>query len=148
MPFRLSAKVKQSEANVLDAIQDYLSLRGWTHIRTFPGRWAPWGECLAAKRGGYLPRPRTLHEDSLPDILAVKAFRGAQGTAMGFVLWCEVKRPGERPDDAQQRCHERLRAAGFLVIWADGMTDGEGKAPFLPQYVSIFEPEKREARQG
>lgn len=126
------------EAPIQDAVQHYLSLCGWTHLRTFPGRWVPWGETLASRHGGFMPRPRTLHESHLPDILAVKADAATGVPGGARVLWVEVKKPGERPDADQTRMHERLRRAGFVVIWCDGMAAGEGVEPFLRSYQKVF----------
>jgi hypothetical protein len=127
------------EAAILEGVQTFLSLTGWTHLRTFPGLWCPYGEYLAALRGGaFRARPRTLHERFLPDLIAVKADPSSGIAAAGRVLWIEVKKPGERPEREQERMHERLRRAGFIVVWCDGVQAGEGSEPFIPTYDKIF----------
>lgn len=34
-------------------------------------------------------------------------------------FFIELKRPGQRPSEAQRREHTRMRAAGMIVRWAD-----------------------------
>ena len=43
----------------------------------------------------------------------------------GIVKFIEFKRAGEKPTDAQQREHERLRNMGYEVHVVDNVEDGE-----------------------
>lgn len=143
-------KLENKEAAVLDSVQHYLALNGWTHLRIFPGLWVPWNEVLASKHAGFMPKPRRLHENDLPDLLAVKAASSGSSPSpqpgaivvapagLGWILWIEIKRPGERPTEAQERKHDELRRAGFVVIWADGLAEGEGEEPFMRSYRKFF----------
>ena len=78
------------------------------------------------------PRERDVESYFVRQVEAAGAFtrkcrwlcrRGAPDRyAFGFIngdAWCEIKRPGEKPDAHQQRELNRMRAAGLRVYVLD-----------------------------
>jgi hypothetical protein len=60
--------------------------------------------------GGEVRKVRWIGRAGAPDRLALLP---------GAAWWVELKRPGEKPTDAQLREHSRLIAAGSRVVWLD-----------------------------
>ncbi len=50
-----------------------------------------------------------------PDLLVI--------TRTGWVVWIEVKKPGEKPTAVQLEMHEKLQARGQTVVVACGLED-------------------------
>ena len=138
--YKLKAeKPKTREADVLEDVKQFLALKGWECLRTFPGRWIPYGEFWAAQKAkGFQPKPRTLHPTGIPDMLAVRPYEVKNQRAIAQFLWIELKRPGEKPDEHQRLSHNRLRQRGFRVVWCDGLTHGDGiEQPFVATYEEL-----------
>ena len=56
-----------------------------------------------------------------PDRLILARRRDRQDHLEGLILFVELKKPGEKPRIAQEREHNRLRAAGATVYVVDSM---------------------------
>lgn len=142
-------KPTSKEADVSTAVQQFLALKGWETLRTFPGRWIGYGEFWASKKNpSFTPKPRTLHPTGIPDLLAVRPMSPAVSpeqcdalldwSGLCQFLWIELKRPGEAPTEDQRLAHDRLRRQGYTVVWCDGFAAGDGiEQPFLRTYEDL-----------
>lgn len=71
-------------------------------------------KALVCEHGGEVRKVEWSARRGAPDLLVLLP---------GRHFFVEVKAPGEKPRPEQLREHERLRAAGFVVIVEDGADD-------------------------
>jgi len=87
------------------AVVDYLELDGWRAFRT---------ELTVQREYG-----RVVGERGQPDYLFLRYGEGFTAE----VLWIEFKRPGERPNIAQQMWHKAEKERGAEVLVVDDIQD-------------------------
>lgn len=103
------------EKHVQQTVTQFLEWDGWRAIRTDP----------VSDRS----RGKGFGEVSMPDALFIRYWAGEGGDdpnlamecerATASVLWCEFKRPGQKPRKDQLAWHEAERARGALVRVVD-----------------------------
>jgi len=64
--------------------------------------------------GWIVVRPTVTNLSGFPDLMALRK---------SFVVFIEVKRPGQKPTELQMYRHGQLRSNGFEVIVASSTTD-------------------------
>jgi hypothetical protein len=118
------------EADVRDAVRDYLRARGWTiwYFYQGPGRYDHGGKG-GVRGAGAMP--------GIPDMCAFKAGKAlsgncqAGGQVTSWLIWIELKRPigGRQSDDQieRQRECERGGQVYLLVRSVDDVTEWERK---------------------
>lgn len=97
----------ETEHAIQAAIQEYLLYRGFWVWRQNSGM-------ARIKGAGGKDRMIKLGAVGMPDLMAVK-----KGKLYGF----EIKRPGKKTTDIQERTHQELRDHGALIMVARSIED-------------------------
>jgi hypothetical protein len=97
-----------SEKELMQAVIDLATLRGWRHYHTFDARKS---------------------DPGFPDLVLVRSIPDGQGGLATRVLAVELKRLGKRPTAAQQSWLDDLAAGGIEtavwdeLAWSDGTVE-------------------------
>lgn len=101
------------EADVRDAVRDYLRARGWTiwYFYQGPGAYSKDGRGVGAMPG-------------IPDMCAMKKQRLPNGQPVNLLIWIELKRPiGGRQSDDQVKRQRECEAAGQVYLLVRSVDD-------------------------